>query len=200
MSDQVRLSRRRLLGAVVAVGVAGAGAGAGTMAAFSDSETSSSNAVESGTLTLSFGSGGSFAFDTALAPTGTTTDSVTLVSGGTEPGSLDVDVNYAESDASGNGDDVTAEEMAQNLEVATLAYGGTDLRGQVGGSPPTLDDLATNDRTSGEATGNDLTDLADPGSGTDFTVGLRLKDVGNRFQGDGVAVTFDFHLNQHDSQ
>jgi len=171
------------------------------MAYFSDTESSSGNTVQAGTLALDFDSSGSFAFSTVLAPTKTTTDSVTLVSNGSLAGSLDVDVSYTESDGSDNGQDVTAQQLAENLEVQRLEYGGADVTGQIsGGSPPTLHELATNDHGSGETTQNDLINLADPGSGTVFTVGFRLKDVGNDFQGDGIDITFEFNLNQDDTQ
>ena len=170
------------------------------MAAFSDSESSSGNTVQAGTLNLSLNGGASFAFDTALAPTETTTDSVTLVSDGSIDGSLDVDVSYTESDGDTGSQNATDDEVAQNLEVQTLDYAGSRTGQISGGSTPTLADLANNDQTSGESTGNDLINLPDPGSGTDFIVGLRLKDVGNKYQGDGIAITFDFHLNQNDSQ
>lgn len=200
MTDSNGVSRRRVLGGIASVGVAGAAAGAGTMAVFSDSESSSGNSVQAGTLNLTLNGGGSFAFNTALAPTETTTDSVTLVSDGSVSGSLDVDVSYTESDGDTGSQNATDDEVAQNLEVQTLDYDG-DRTGQVtNGSTPTLADLANNDQTSGESTGNDLINLPDPGSGTDFIVGLRLKGVGNKYQGDGIAITFDFHLNQNDSQ
>ncbi|ACV11489.1 hypothetical protein Huta_1313 [Halorhabdus utahensis DSM 12940] len=202
MSDEgKKVTRRRLLGGLVTVGAASAAAGAGTMALFSDTESSTGNTVQAGTLNLSFDSGGSFAFSGNLKPNETTTKSVTLVSDGSLSGSLDVDVDYTEDDGNTGNHDKTAQEFAQNLEVQTLDYDNTDLTGRIdGGSPPTLFDLKYNDQTSGEATPNDLTDLPDPGDGTTFTVGFKLKDVKNKFQGDGVAVTFDFHLNQNDSQ
>mgnify|MGYP000265355269 CR=1 FL=1 len=196
------LTRRRLLGGLVAIGATGAAAGAGTMAFFTESETSGNNAITSGTLTLGFGSGGTFSFNTGLVPTESTTGSVTLQSGGSVTGSLDVDVDYSESDSGSNSQNVTAQQVAENLEVQTLTYGGTDLTGQIStsNSPPTLHDLATNPHGAGETTQNDLINLSDPGTGTDFIVELRLKNVGSEFQSDGIAITFDFHLNQNDSQ
>lgn len=202
MSEKLAVTRRRLLAGVVAAGVAGAGAGAGTMAYFEDSETSDGNTVQAGTLNLEFGGGGSFSFNAALAPTQSTTGTVTLVGNDSLSGSLDVDVSYTENDAAGNQTDVTADQLASNLLVETLTYGGTDLTGQVSasGPEPTLQELATNDQTSGETTGNDLIDLQDPGAGTDFVMGLRLADVGNQYQRDGLTVDVTFHLNQTDDQ
>ena len=201
MSDtSIHLTRRRLLGGIIAIGGGSAAAGAGTMAYFSDTETSA-NQIQAGTLVLSLGGTGSFSFSTSLAPTSSTQDSVTLVNDGSVTGSVDVDVDYSENDASGgSAPDMAAQEVASNLEVTTLDYGGTDLTGQIvtSNSPPTLDDLANNRHDGTETTQNDLIDLADPGAGTQLTVGFRLKNVSDDYQADGVDVTFTFHLNQND--
>lgn len=196
------VTRRQLLGGLVTVGAGSAAAGAGTAAYFSDTEASSTNQVSAGTLNLGFGTSASFDFNTSLAPTESTVGQVELVRSGTLSGSLDVDVDYAENDASGNKKDMTAAAVAQRLEVTTLEYGGTDVRSQIStsNSPPTLYDLATNAHGTDETTQNDLIDLGDPGNGTDFTLELRLQDVKNKYQDDGIDVTVTFHLNQNDSQ
>ena len=201
MSDRtIEVTRRRLLGGIIAIGGASAATGAGTMAYFSDTD-SSENRIEAGTLTLGFGGAGSFSFSTSLAPTETTQDSVTLENGGSVSGSVDVNVSYTESDASGgSAPDKTAQEVAENLEVVTLTYGGSDISGQINtsNSPPTLHDLANNLHGASESTQNDLINLADPGTGTDFELGLRLKNVSDDYQADGVSVTVTFYLNQND--
>lgn len=201
-SESVRVSRRRVLGGLAAIGAASAATGAGTVAYFTDSESSTGNTIEAGTIELSFGGSETFTFSTELAPTQDTSDSVTLVNGGSVSGSVDIDVSYSESDASGApSPDMSATEVAQNLEVTSLTYGGNDISGQISGaSLPTLDDLANNQHDGSETTQNDLINLADPGSGRDFAITLRLKNVGNDFQGDGVSVNFTFHLNQTDEQ
>lgn len=201
MSDEViRLSRRRALGGLAVIAGASAAAGAGTMAAFSDSESSSSNTVQAGTLELSLDSGGSFDFSTSLAPTQSTQDSVTLLNAGSISGSLDVDVSYTENDAPQNDADVSADQVAQNLTVLSLEYGGNNLlSGQSLPSDPTLYELSNNDQAE-SGSDNDLINLADPGNGTDFTVELELANVGNDFQSDGLDVTFEFDLNQTDGQ
>ncbi len=203
MTDRtVKLTRRRLLGGIVAIGGASAATGAGTMAYFSTTAQSTNNEVTAGTLELDFGGTGTFSFSTSLAPTISTQDSVTLVNAGTLSGSVDVDVDYSESDASSApSPDMTAQEVAENLEVTTLEYGGADLTWQIdtSNSPPTLHDLANNLHDGSETTQNDLINLADPGGGTDFTVEFRLKNVSDDYQGDGVEVTFTFHLNQNDA-
>ncbi len=198
----IHLTRRRLLGGLLGVGGAGAAAGAGTMAYFEDTESSSNNSVQAGTIEVGFGGSGTFNFSASLAPTQSTTGKVTLVNGGSIAGSLDVDVAYVEQDAAGNGTDVSADQLASNLIVETLTYGGSDLTGQVAssGPQPTLQELATNDQSSGETTPNDLIDLADPGAGTTFELELRLDNVGNDYQRDGLAITVSFDLNQIDAQ
>lgn len=198
--DETRLTRRRVLGGLVTVGTASAAAGAGTAAYFTDTETSTENEVSTGTLTLGFDGAAAFDFSASLAPGGTTQGTVTLVTLGSLSGSLDVDFEYANDDARNNSKK-TAREVAERLDVTTLTYSGSDRTGQItDGSPPTLHDLATNDLSGGETTPNDLTDLPDPGDGTDFTVGFELQNVGNQFKKEGVAITITFQLNQHDSQ
>lgn len=200
-NDTLTLSRRRLLGSVVAVAGASAGVGAGTMAYFSDTEPSS-NAVEAGTLALSFGVDGTFSFGTTIAPGTPTSDSIELVNDGSLGGSLDVDVDYTNHDESGVSDTKTAQAVAENLEVTRLKYAGTDRRNQIdtSNSPPTLHDLATNPHGTNEEPQNDLVDLPDPGSGTPFEVEFTLTNVSDDFQGQGVEVEFTFHLNQTDDQ
>jgi predicted ribosomally synthesized peptide with SipW-like signal peptide len=202
MSDRtIELSRRRVLGGIATLGGASAAAGAGTMAYFSDAGTSE-NEVIAGTLTLDFGGSGTFTFTSSLAPTETTSDQVTLVNGGTISGSLDVDVAVTQSDAGTNPTpDMSETEVAQNLEITRLEYGGVDVRPQIStsNSPPTLQDLRTNEHGDSSGTPNDLVDLPDPGAGTVFDVEFRLKNVSDDYQGDGVAVDFTFHLNQNDA-
>jgi len=174
------------------------------MAAFSDSESSSGNSIQAGTLNLDFDGSTSFSFSGTLKPKGTTSDSVTLVSDGSLDGSLDVDVSYTEAD-SNKGKEGNAQAFAERLEVESLTYGEKDIRDQIDSeSTPTLHELANNEQTDGESTGNDLINLDDPGDpsdgGTKFFIKFRLKDVKNKYQGDGVSVTFHFHLNQNDSQ
>lgn len=199
-APSIELTRRRLVGTALAVGAAGAASGAGTLAAFSDADQRVGDVV-AGTIELSFGDSGTFAFSTSLGPTDSVSDAVTLVNTGTIPGSVDVSVSYTESDATGApAPDVSADEVAAHLEVTTLTYGGTDLTGQVDAeaSTPTLADLATNGKERGEETADDLVDLADPADGTDFAVAFRLQDVSDDYQGDGVAVQFTVTLNQTD--
>lgn len=223
MSDDnyVNLTRRKVLGGLAGIGAAGAATGAGTMALYSDSETSGSNTVQAGTLNLTPNSSDLETVSVSeLAPGesgGVTT--WTLVNDGTITGSLDVSVTITgEADGSdgtpATTTDVSATTVAKALEVVTLSYGGSDV-GQVSGSTDAADvfenassstytslyDLANNEQTSGEDSPNDLIDLADPGTGTDFSLEVKLRsEAGNKFQADGVAFDIEFVLNQTDGQ
>lgn len=189
------------------IGLAAAAAGAGTMALFSDTESSSGNTVQAGTIDLGPDNPGTLMQSgDNLAPTQETTGTVTLTSDGSLSGSLDVAVDYTESDGSGSTDvatDVSAENYAKSLTVTELKYGGNSLLGTSavsdtnGDGVVTLYELANQEV---ETDGDDIDDLSDPGSGTDFTVTLRLQNVGNDYQNDGVDVTYTFTLNQQDSQ
>lgn len=202
MDTHVELTRRRLLTAVIASSIAGWTASSSTAALFHDTESSTGNQIQSGTLDLSFGNGGSFGISATLEPGQSTTGSVTLVNSGSVTGSVDVTAQYSENDATNNANDVSADDVAKYVNVVTLDYGGTDLTGQIpdvdGNGRNTLYDLAN---TDAESDGDDIIDLADPGSGTDFTVEFEVEStVGNTYEDDGVDITFAFDLNQVDSQ
>jgi predicted ribosomally synthesized peptide with SipW-like signal peptide len=186
------------------MGGAGAAAGAGTIAYFSDSEKSTGNSISAGTLTLDFDTNPTFAFSSSLAPGDTTTGSITLLSDGSLDGSLDIDVSVSENDGSNvSSPNKGAQEVADRLDILTLSYDNTNLKGQIDSTttPPALADLVTNDQGSGEDTPNDLVDLPDPGDGTEFSIELELQDgVGNDYQDEGIDVDFTFHLNQTDGQ
>lgn len=201
MSDRsIELTRRRLLGGILAVGGGSAASGAGTMAYFSDTETSQ-NQIRAGTLAVDFQDPANASFSMTLAPEQSQTHTLTLVNAGTVTGSLDVDVEYNENDGATGSADMTADEVAQNLEITTLNYNSTDVRTQISpsSSPPTLAELASNGIGESPPPENDLIDLGDPGGGTDFEIEFTLKNVSDDYQGDGVDVTFEFYLNQNDS-
>lgn len=196
------VTRRQLLGAVAASGIAGWTTSSSTAAFFNDGENSNENQIQSGTLDLSFGSGGTFGISATLEPGQSARGSVTLVNSGSITGSVDVTAQYWENDASTNNKDVSADNVAKHVNVVTLDYGDTDLTGQItdvdGDGRDTLYDLAN---TNAEGDGNDVVNLADPGGGTDFTVEFEVESsVGNTYEDDGVDITFTFDLNQQDSQ
>lgn len=174
------------------------------MALFNDEEQTQGNTLQGGTIDLSLGSASALMMDANMAPGDTIGGTVTLQSDGSLRGSLDIAVTYSESDGAGSTDDhrnKSADAVAQQVMVSTLTYDGADLAGQVatnGGSPLTLYDLAANNR---ESDGTDLSDLSDPGQGTEFTVFLTLAEgISNAFQNDGINATFTFSLNQKERQ
>lgn len=191
-----------MLSTAIASGAVGWTMSSNTTALFQDTENSDANQIQSGTLELSFGDGGSFGISATLEPGQSTTGSVTLVNGGTIDGSVDVAVQYSENDASDNKNDVSADNVAKYINILSLNYGGTDLTGQItdidGDGRYTLYDLAN---TDAESDGDDIANLTDPGSGTDLTVEFEIEStVDKTYQDDGVDITFTFDLNQVDSQ
>ncbi|MFC7142570.1 TasA family protein [Halosimplex aquaticum] len=227
--SKIELNRRRVLGGIVTVGAAAAAAGAGTFAYFSDSEASNDNQVSAGTLDLTPESGSlaTFAFSEVKPGATKGPHSWTLNNAGSIDGSLDVDVtvnnNSGVDDGSSgtpaNSTDVSESDLAKAIEVTTLSYGGADITGQISGSTTgpsgyftagssytSLYDLANNTHADGSGDGesdggNDLIDLADPGSGTDFKIAVKLRsEAGNDFQADGLDVAFTFMLNQNGGQ
>lgn len=185
-----------MLGGICTAGVSSAVAGAGTAARFSDTESSTGNEIRAGTLTLQFDGSSTVGLASTLSPGTSIRGSVTLVNDGVA-GSLDVDFAYTENDASENATDVTADAIAKQLAVDTLSYGGADVQTDA----DTLYDLSTADVSKKESTTNDLVDLSDPGTGTEFAVGLTYVDPnGVSYADDGIDVTIAFTLNQDDSQ
>lgn len=192
------VTRRGLILGALSVGVAGASgiAAGGTVAVFQDVE-SGRNRIQSGTLNLEFGSPSSLDLTKDLTPGSSVQSSVELTSPGSQTGWLDVDVSYTDS-----GGTASAAAVARELEVTQLDYGGNSQLGQLSDSNNNgivdLEDFATNNQTTGEATANDLIDLADPGTGTTFTIELTLQGGTNSLDGNSIDVTFTFHLNQTD--
>lgn len=192
------VTRRGLILGGLSVGVAGASGvtAGGTLAWFRDVEAGR-NSIQAGTLNLEFGSGSSLDLTTDLSPGSSISSSVELTSPGTLAGWLDIDVSYKDS-----GGDADPNQVAKELEVSTLDYGGTDLLTQVShfntNGIKDLEDLAKNNQTSGETTANDLIDLADPGNGTLFEIELTLQNGTNNLAGNSIEITVTFYLNQTD--
>lgn len=174
------------------------------MAVLRDSETAGNSSVTQGTLDLVFDGSSSIGIGADLTPDQSVKGSVTLTNPASLTGSLDVDVDYVENDSDST---VTTDDVASDLEVTALTYGGTDLTTQFsddnGNGIKDLEDLQKNDRASGESFANDLIDLADPGAGTEFVVKITYTDPNdnnNDHESNGIDVTFTFYLNQNDSQ
>lgn len=187
------ITRRGLILGALSVGIVGSSgiAAGGTVAWFRDVE-SGDNRVEAGTLKLDFGSSSGMDLTKDLETDQSTEGTVTLVNPGSVSGSLDVDVSYTDS-----GGSASADEVARNLTVDTLTYGGTDLLARYT-AIDTLEDLAKNDQNTSES--NDLVDLADPtAAGTDFSIKLTRQTNSNNLDGNSIDVTVTFHLNQTDA-
>lgn len=207
----LQLTRRRVLGGSIVLGLTAAGAGAGTFALFSDTETSSGNTIQAGTLDLGLGvTSGSFDSGN-LKPTESISGSFELTESGTITGNhveLKFSVNTTEAGASNDGDTApsSAAGMEELFQVTTLDYGSTDLLGSVS-----------------DANGNGIVDLNDvvqygvfddlaaPGGSTitltleatfvdteggTYTGGLDDDD----FQGDEIEIIVDAALAQDSTQ
>jgi predicted ribosomally synthesized peptide with SipW-like signal peptide len=200
MSDKkVELTRRKVLGGLATIGAAGAATGAGTMAYFDDTETSSGNTVQAGTLDLTTAEGSSLDLnDIELAPGQSVSASVDLQNDGTVSANhVEVDTSYSEGDSDGN---VDAQSFAEQLEVSTLEYSGSDITTYTdtdGNGTLTLHELS-------DQTLDDLQPAPETNSGNSETFNIELtlpgEDTGNAFQGEGVDISFTFTLNQDSSQ
>ncbi|NHN61155.1 MULTISPECIES: TasA family protein [Halorussus] len=164
--SSVSLTRRRLLGGLVAIGGAGAASGAGTFAYFSDTESSTGNTIDAGTLDLTVSDSGAD-FSDGVSGTWTISnakpgDSVLGDLTLRNEGSLSsdhVEISFAvdESEAGGstgaNEADTmpsSAEGMAEQFEVTVFTYNGTNV----------LQNLS-------DANGNGIVDIGDVVSGND---------------------------------
>lgn len=216
-ADDIRLTRRRLLGGLAATGVAAAGAGVGTYAYFSDTETARDNDVKSGTLDLklngSDGVTGAFSASN-LAPGQYGSGTLDVSNGGSIAADhLEMVFSATETEADGpNGTNegdtapTSAEGMAEVFRFTDLTYGSTDLLANVSDANSNgivdLDDVINH---------GVFDDLAPPGSGGTtlaFTAGIVDTEgstyTGSRdddeYQGDELTVTVDFGLAQDAGQ
>jgi spore coat-associated protein N len=230
MSEKPRgigVSRRRLLGGVLATGAVAAGGGAGTWAYFQDTASSSASTVEAGTLDLTvsdgdegFGDGvsGSWTLSNAKPGDSVLADVSLQNAGSIEADHVELGVSVTETEADGptgaNEADTmpsSAAGMAEQFEVTVMTYDGVNL----------LSNLA-------DANGNGIVDLGDLVSGNDavlddlspppaanggtesLSMGLRwahdvefdtaVSGTNNDYQGDDLTVTVTMALHQDDSQ
>jgi len=217
----IRLTRRRVLGGAVGVGLAAAGAGAGTFALFSDEGSSSGNTVQAGTLEVSIdgsatdtgaftvaglepGAPGSTSGASVFTGTIGISDSGTITPNHLE---LAFSANVAEAGSSNGAD--TAPSSATGfdtlIEVTSLDYGGNELIGTVSDANSNgivdLDDVTN---------AGVFDDLAAPGSNTDLTIDGNFVDTAaggytggledDDFQGDEVEIVVDAAVAQNSSQ
>ncbi|MFB6074702.1 MAG: TasA family protein [Haloarculaceae archaeon] len=202
MKQNIKLTRRRVLGGLVTVGAASAAAGAGTMAYFSDTESSSGNTITAGTLDLTSPADGVIDVTNAvpgdsIPASGTTTIQATYDSASTiDPAEIDLGTSISEPGGEptepSNSTNQTASAFAQQLNVDTANV--------------TVNGSGVNDLTSTQSvsTAADLDGLAldavanvSPGD----TVGLELEftfdsNAGNDYQADGVAIDVSFTAQQ----
>jgi len=193
MTDQIRLSRRRVLGAAVAVGLGGAAAGAGTFAAFSDTESSSDNAVQAGTLDLTLDGGNqavTFLDETDVFPGESGQASLTLANAGSLSGVPEIEVTGIQSTENGYSGGESQDgspndgELDEHLELrATL------------GSQTVLNWTTADGISVGQTF--PVTSSIGSGNSKPFTVEWRLpSDTGNEAQGDGFTFDLTFRLLQ----
>jgi predicted ribosomally synthesized peptide with SipW-like signal peptide len=193
MEEELRLTRRRVLGSLVTVGGAGAAAGAGTMAALSDTESSSGNGIQAGTLDLEVdGQNTTVTFldvseikpgdqgsgDLVLANVGTATGSVSV----TVDAIRDYENGYDGNENAGRDGTRNDGELDEYLEVKGTV--GSD----VVWSRQTVADLAETTYTPG-------TTIAGGNSKT-FTLSWWLADDTSMAQGDSVEIDLTFSLDQ----
>ncbi|WP_415382389.1 TasA family protein [Halosimplex sp. TS25] len=194
MTDQIRLSRRQVLGAAVAVGLGGTAAGAGTMAAFSDTESSSDNAVQAGTLDLTLDGENqtvTFLNQTDVTPGEQGSATVSLGNAGTIPGVPEIEVAGVSSTENGfygkeNGQDGSPNdgELDEYLEIRA-SLDGTEIVGWTG-----ADLLAEGQTYTASST-------IQGGDSIPFTVEWRLpNDTSNMAQSDGFSFDLTFRLIQ----
>lgn len=198
MSKKVELSKRRVLGVLVVVGLASAAVGVGTFAVFSDTETSTDNTVNAGTLSLASPSDGVIEASDAV-PTDEFSGTVNTTYSGSVNGEIDVNFTIAEpsSENSENDaavdNDLSAAAFAQELEVtnASVTVGST------------TENLYTGNLDSNGNNYTDLEDLANAGTFDNVTSGMAAdgdpvsvnlemtfrQDAGNDAQADGVNTT-----------
>lgn len=197
---------------VIGLGLAGlivlSLAAAGTRAYLTDTENSQGNQVTAGTLDLwTNGANGTTQniYATSLKPGRSVGPStITLTNHGSHTGtSLAVSVAYAENDNALNpGLNMTADQVAQRLEVTTVEYDSADLRGLIvdgnGNGYKDLEDLKNSPFT---LTGSQGT--LNPSASKDFVVTLKVRsfgagawDITNDYRGDGVTIIITFILNQ----
>lgn len=201
----IELNRRRVLVALLVIGLAAAGAGAGTIALFSDTE-SSTNRIQAGTLNLQGPVSGT------LDVTGTVPDTwhnTTLETDyqGSVNAEVDMDVTLSEpsSDPATESNaavdnDLSATAFAELIEVRTATV-------DVGGTTEDLLSRASDSDTSGAieldefaaAAPFDNVTNADAVDGDNVDLILELYFVsgaGNDAQADGVNATVDITAEQ----
>lgn len=192
----IRLTRRRLLGGILAVGGASAATGAGTIAYFSDTETSTGNSISAGTLNLTLNGDDqtvTFLDATNVSPgqNSNGSGSVTLGNTGTLSGDVEIELTAIRSNENGyygteNGNADTSPndgELDEYLEI----------EGRLG-STTVWSRKKVVDLTEGDVYNPGVT--LDPSQALDFTLEWWLPNANNDAQSDSVELDLTFQLTQ----
>lgn len=201
----IELNRRRVLVALLVLGLAAAGAGAGTLAFFSDTE-SSTNRIQAGTLNLESPISGTIDVNGTVPDTWHNTTLSTTYQGSV---AAEVDMNVtlsepttepSESNNAAVQNDLNATEFGALIEVntATADVGGTteDLLGRVSNTNSnSYIDLV--DLEAAAPFDNVTSADANDGETVELTLDLYfVSSAGNDAQADGVNATVDFTAEQ----
>jgi len=184
---KIRLTRRSVLVAVVAVGLVAASTGIGTIALSRDQEQSVGNTIQGGTADLSVTDSASLVVDDSsesLEPGASIGGNVTLSNTGSRDGTVDLNVTYTENGGN-ESTDASADETAKMLKLTALQYGGSSILEHVsdedGDGTVTLYDLAQSEVDVG---------TLDPGERQRFRVTLTMNESANVTRSDGLSATF----------
>jgi len=208
MSDKnIKLTRRRALGALGVVGVASAGAGAGTLALFSDEETSGGNSVQAGTLDLTLDGGNEAVtlIDTADVKPGDNGDGrTTLTNDGSVDGYVDLSVTSVYDPENGVGEaEMSADSTGASRGTFDLEFSqSSDVADAGPASPGWVPDRV--EPTSWEISNFDGDDrlrieIGDQGSAEGFNSYIGKKyipgtDLGQWNAGDGTRLSYRFYV------
>lgn len=190
-----------------------------TTAYFSDTETSTGNTFTAGTLDLTLEESDGVPITlTNMAPGDSASGTITVQNSGTGSmaGKLYATSNYVESDGGdtsapdGEGINMTEDEVAKMLLITDFTADGDNILSQI----PDVDDdgrITVYDMVN-DITGLSLSDYSSPGrletwysyddnmiSGGSHDYSLTVEfdsSADNRYQGDGITLTFTFLLTQ----
>ena len=189
---------KKILGLTIAFMLLIGMGGIGTWAYFQDTETSTGNVFAAGTLDLKTDDVDGVMqtlYASNLKPGNNVSGSITLKNSGSVAGSsLDLVFSYVESDNSFNLVNKSDNEVAAQMELTALSYGGSSLLTSVnenynGNGYKDIEDLKNADLTG--QTG------IDPSLTENFSIEVQLRgDTAGDFQSDGINITITFTLNQ----
>lgn len=201
----IELNRRRVLSAILIIGLAAAGAGAGTVAFFSDTE-SSTNTIEAGTLNLQGPVSGNLSVSDTVPDTWHNT-TLNVSYQGSVAAEVDINVTLSEpsTDPSSESNaaidhDLNATQFAELINVtnATANVGGTTQNLISRANDTDGDNVIQLDELAASAPYDNVT-AADVTDGDNIELTLELyfvSSAGNKAQADGVNATVDIVAEQ----